>query len=743
LGSLLRRIGRLSADKAIEFARHICAGLAAAHDKGVVHRDLKPGNIMIDGQGRAHIMDFGLASVALELRGSEARQGTPAYMAPEQLAGGDVTARSDIYSLGLVLYEMFTGKRPFEAATLAEMIRMQQSSPPSVTSVVRDVDPAVEMVIRHCLAAEPRQRPASAMAVAAALPGGDPLAAALAAGETPSPDVVASAGEATGIRPAMAVICLVATVAGLVGVMLVQPRTQMVGRAALENSPEVLRQKSRDLARALGYTAKPADTAQGFHYDLDYLQYIDRIDKSVHRWNRLATGQPPPIVFWYRESPRPMVPEVFGVGMVTQDDPPPIISGMVSVFLDPQGRLLEFDAVSPQVESATGTVPVPEWKRLFDAAGLDLTQFRETAPQWMPLGGFDTRGAWIGAYPSGSPGSLRIEAAAWRGKPVYFNIVGPWTRPDRMQKFRLSTGMQTAVIGGISLVLVLMIVALGLARRNVRGGHADRRGAFRLAAFTGIVQMLTWVFAASHVAELGELALFLGAVGFALLLASATWVLYVAVEPFVRRRWPHSMITWNRLLAGNVRDPVVGRDLLVGITLGLAALLLTAAHDWLMLRFGATPTTQALLLSLLGVRSTIAMWLAMIRSCVTQVLVYFLLLFLLRRVLRSDWLAAAAFMLLFTGFAVLGATGPRGLEALFAVAGMTILVIVLLRFGLVALIGTVFAYVFLLLFPITNDLSSWYAGVTLFAVLSVAAVAGYAFHAALAGRALFRAEESG
>ena len=80
LGSLLRRIGRLSADKAVEFARRICAGLAAAHDKGVLHRDLKPSNIMIDGEGRVFITDFGLAAAARELRGSEARQGTPAYM---------------------------------------------------------------------------------------------------------------------------------------------------------------------------------------------------------------------------------------------------------------------------------------------------------------------------------------------------------------------------------------------------------------------------------------------------------------------------------------------------------------------------------------------------------------------------------------------------------------------------------------------------------------------------------------
>src|ERR1051326_2431789 len=111
LASLLRRIGRFQEERAIELARQICAGLAAAHDRGVVHRDLKPANIMLDGGGRIRITDFGLAGAT----GEVLRSGTPAYMAPEQLTGAEVTPRSDIYALGLVLYELFTGKRALEA----------------------------------------------------------------------------------------------------------------------------------------------------------------------------------------------------------------------------------------------------------------------------------------------------------------------------------------------------------------------------------------------------------------------------------------------------------------------------------------------------------------------------------------------------------------------------------------------------------------------------------------------------
>src|SRR5436305_2753250 len=113
LASLLRRIGRLPPDKALDIARQLCAGLAAAHTKGVLHRDLKPANIMLDGRGQVVVTDFGLAGVADDIRGPEVRSGTPAYMAPEQLSGKEVTLRSDIYALGLVLDEIFTGKRAF------------------------------------------------------------------------------------------------------------------------------------------------------------------------------------------------------------------------------------------------------------------------------------------------------------------------------------------------------------------------------------------------------------------------------------------------------------------------------------------------------------------------------------------------------------------------------------------------------------------------------------------------------
>lgn len=125
LSSLLCRVGRLPSDKAVEIARQLCAGLAAAHHEGVLHRDLKPANVMLDGRGRAVITDFGLAALADQTRGADVGSGEPAYMTPEQLSGIQVTVKSDLYALGLVLYETFTGKRALEAQTRAESLAIE------------------------------------------------------------------------------------------------------------------------------------------------------------------------------------------------------------------------------------------------------------------------------------------------------------------------------------------------------------------------------------------------------------------------------------------------------------------------------------------------------------------------------------------------------------------------------------------------------------------------------------------
>ena len=210
LASLLKRIGHLTNEKALDIARQLVAGLAAAHERGVLHRDLKPANIMLDGHGRVRITDFGLAIAVEDETQAAEIAGTPAYMVPEQLAGKGATVRSDMYSLGLVLYEIYTGKKAFTATTLAELREQKETYTPRAISEMREgMDPVVERLIRRCMERDPNARPASVAQLALALPGGDSLAAALAAGETPSPEMVAASGSKEGFRPAVAWALLV------------------------------------------------------------------------------------------------------------------------------------------------------------------------------------------------------------------------------------------------------------------------------------------------------------------------------------------------------------------------------------------------------------------------------------------------------------------------------------------------------------------------------------------------------
>ena len=174
LASLLRRIGRLAPAKALEIARQLCAGLAAAHDRGLLHRDLKPANVMVDGRGQVRITDFGLATESAPGVSPSDFAGTVAYMAPERFEGQPATVQSDLYALGLILYATYTGHPPFKAATAQEWQRAHtDSTPPSPSALVAEIEPAVERAVMRCLEKEPAKRPPSAGHLAALLPGGD------------------------------------------------------------------------------------------------------------------------------------------------------------------------------------------------------------------------------------------------------------------------------------------------------------------------------------------------------------------------------------------------------------------------------------------------------------------------------------------------------------------------------------------------------------------------------------------
>ena len=154
---------------------------------------------MIDGEGNVRITDFGIATRRWRGRLDDVgkfRRDAAVHGARTVDGTAGVGPHAIIYALGLVLFEIFTGRRAYDAKTLGDLKQLHDTgSVTTPSSVVRDLDPAVERVILRCLDKDPQKRPGSALAVAAALPGGDPLAAALAAGETPSPDMLVAAGE--------------------------------------------------------------------------------------------------------------------------------------------------------------------------------------------------------------------------------------------------------------------------------------------------------------------------------------------------------------------------------------------------------------------------------------------------------------------------------------------------------------------------------------------------------------------
>ena len=741
LSSLLKRIGRLPQDKAIEVGRQLCAGLAAVHERGVLHRDLKPANIMLDEHGEVRITDFGIAAIATEIDRREARSGTPAYMSPEQLEGHELTLRSDIYSLGLVLYEVFTGKRAFDAASLPELLRLRRSdsTPASPAQIVPEVDPLVERVIFRCLERDPARRPASALQVAAALPGGDPLAAALAAGETPSPEMVAAAPKQGGLKPAVAVALLASVIVMLAAVCFFSRYTALYRKIPLNKSPEVLRDRAAELVKKFGYTAPAGDSTYGMGIDREYLNHIHDTDQSQTRWNRLGSGQPAAIYFWYRQGPQPF--DVSSGADVGEFVPPRNLPGMTTVTLDTTGRLRSFYAVPPEKTATAETATTPDWSVLFVESGLDQTRFQPAPSIWTPPHEASVRAAWDGYYPDNPDMKIHVEAAAFEGKPVYFEILDAWDQPREIQVNIARFRQRALVVLLLSIFITVMLGSALLALRNLKLGRGDRKGAFRIAAFVLAIFFLRWLFASHHVATEIEALNFIANVQNMLFWTFFFWVVYIAFEPFVRRRWPGRIISWSRVLAGGFRDPLVGRDILIGAVFGLGMILsdlyLTNLAAWWFGYPPQVPWFDFPATQLLGLRSAAQGLTQQIFAALFQGFILLFVLLVLYILLRRERLAAGVLWLIVT--VALSLTHDTIAAAPFAAAGALLVVVVLYRHGLLALISALFFLHLMIFFPITSDLSAWYAGDFVLALLVALALVVFGFYTALAGQPLFRA----
>jgi Protein kinase domain len=743
LATLLRRIGRLPQDKAVDIARQLCAGIAAAHERGVLHRDLKPANVMIDGDGNVRITDFGLAVAAGDVTAS--RAGTPQYMAPEQLTGGAATVKSDVYALGLVLFEMFTGKRVFEAKTFNELLSLHDArmlTTPS--SVVRDLDPAIERVILRCLERDAALRPASALAVAAALPGGDPLAAALAAGETPSPEMIAAAGETSAFRPAVGLSLFAAVIVGLLAVAVLSDRVLITAKIPLEKSVDSLEDRARDILTRLGYTDKPADTARGFLGLQDYVRYVLRTDPSATRWDGLSNPYFPTFRFWYRTSPRDLEP-IAPQWRPGFEDPPMNITTMRLVVTDIAGHLTQFTMVPPQredVQEANAPPQAPmDWTLFFDAAGLDINAFKPVPSTWVPNTYADERKAWEGPMPGRRDITLHADAASYRGQPAFFQIAGPWSRTLR-QTQDIPQGR-----GVIRFLLFLIAFALSvgtcvLARHNYRTGRGDYRGATRIAAAWMIVMFAAWLLGARFWIEpLTEFSHFLNDFcAFQLTNAAILWLVYMALEPYVRRYSADMLMSWSRLLSGRLRDPRVGRDVLVGIVAGVGVAIVGCVVLLAPGMLGYPPSAPRGMNteSLLSTRHAVSLLLRMPPQALLNGMLTTLAFALIRMAVKRTWIATLLTIVL-GAFVSVSQAGTQQLwvNIVFSVAVSAVYVAVLVNFGMLPLMMTFLTNSIASNIGLTADVNKLYAPTAIWLMILVAAMAAFGYYASRAGEPLF------
>ena len=719
LSRLLRRIGRLPSDKAIDIARGIAAGLMAAHAKGILHRDLKPANVMLDSRGDARITDFGLALSASDDQEGEIA-GTPAYMAPEQLTGAPATVQSDLYALGLLMYELVTGKRAHSGKTFPDRLRESSSQITTPSEHIHDIDPAVERIILRCLSSDPAQRPRSAREVIAALPGGDPLAAALAAGETPSPRLVAAAGTEGSLSRRAAWSMLAAIAALLVVQFALYRMTALSNYLSLDRSPEVLRQRGKEILHQLGIPVRGTPITY-FGSRREYFAWLLH-SRKPNKWEALRNGPATigyVIKYGYTPDESWNIPVMGGA------------PGKTWTSVDWHGRLTYLLAAP---EGPVTPRPL-DWRPLLEATGVDVPSLRAIPPRLLPSVPFDARAAWSGTY-SGDATPIRVEAAAWQGRPVFMRVTGAWDEAkDPLARMAFS--------GGPNLffpvtILIVVISALLLAWRNLRLRRGDRQGAFRFAIVFFAIYFVARALNAQYADGLSGLldGIWDYAIEPSAATAAVLFALYIAFEPFARKKWPEQLISWTRLLSGRVRDPMVGRDVLIGVAAGLLHGIFSHGGRILVSRLSGDQTVPLFYpgIHLLGVRYTLGSILTWLTQSVARAMGMIMILILLTILLRKRALAAGALFLVFLTIYMINVGGQHELIPVYVtVAALETFVVV--RYGLIAL--AVLQTTFFVIFYAYAETSSWIAALTMIHVAAIVALALWAFRVSLGGQTLW------
>jgi hypothetical protein len=705
LASRMRRPGGVTAAEAVDIARQICAGLAAAHERGVLHRDIKPSNVMIDASGRVRILDFGLA-VTADAAVDGGRAGTPAYMAPEQVHGGAPSARSDIYALGLVLYELFTGDRLYQAFSLAERADAGAALLPATS--LRDVDVAMQAVIRWCLEIDPANRAASAVDVVAMLRGGDARKPSASRRDIPSPELIL-AGEQRGALTAAQ--SLVFAAVALLGLALVAPFVDHLTRisGAVPKPPWELASRAAAIL-TLGGAPDPAQNDGEFWFEPD-------------RSEAPRAMGPRAIRFVYRQDSGGLRPtNLFRV--VTISDPPPAEPGMSMVILDASGRLRTFETVSFRRDTESGTRPV-DWASWFALAGLNPLDYFATEPGPSVRAPHDRQLAWRRRDPSTSGPIVR--AALVDGRLAYFAVGEDAPIGDEVTGL-WSTRRTVAAEAFFSALILICFVGAGfIGVRNLKHGRGHVEAANRMATFVAACGITAGLLRAHHGPSIETPSFVLSYVGWCLMWAAFCWVAYVALEPSIRHQAPQTLAAWTRLVSARFGDPVVGREVLVGTLGGLVVIALAA------LRYRLAPIRPAgfvlypALESLRSWQRFAFVHLFGLADAVQYAVAGALLIALVRPVVRI--LAVSAFVVALLTLPVsIGGLPISAVDALLAVAIMLMYATVFMRAGLLALTTTFTVERLLSRAPITLHASVWYfpASAVTLSLVAVLAIYGAA-----------------
>lgn len=737
LSSLLRRIERLTGDRAVAIARQICAGLSASHAQGVLHRDLKPSNIMLDGNGNVRITDFGLAVVAGRPDRAELPAGTPRYMAPELFSGVPATEQSDIYALGLVLYEMFTGKPVFTAQGAAEYSRLHRKEEPAPPSAIEPgIDSRVEAVILSCLRKDPAERPASVLHVAAALPGGDLLAAALAAGEIPTRELLAAAAATGSLSRRSTARIAIATLGLLIVALFAGIGTHPITRQGGVKAPEVLREQARAIAVMAGLTDPPVDS------DIRYLSEteIEMFGEAggVAGSRAILTRHDDAPLFCYRESHSGSIPSnvdllryIMPGSEPLRFAPSPV--GVATIVLDGSGRLVLFDSNVIRGAPVEEGLVTSNWDSIIRATGRDLQTLTPTESQLGPLSGADQAVAYVSPDGGDSSVAARIEmiTAQNRLRLLGFFIDAP---SDALPAHAANAARWTFVKTiRNSVLLVLLAASLPAAWRGWKS-RGDLVGAVRAGGFIFVLRLAGSLIAIRHVGAVAEAIDTLArTLASALAEAAIVAIFYLALERHVRRLWPRTLGCWSRVLNGTIRDPFVGRDVLVGCFVGCLWAIFIFLDRRLPPMLGWEARAQLRvdqsLNHLLGARPALAEAIESVRSGIYQGLALLCVLVLATWLTRQrKWLALIISWFVCSLMYAPAATHPVTAWTIYAFGCVAVAVYLLQHWGLISLLSALLVVELLGVFPITMDMSSWYAGYGLFGIAMALGLGIWAFH---------------